>query len=134
MKKSIQAVLFAFVLLLVLLNGCARAAATPSKPPTPLEIDALICQGCSTTASNGLITARFPCTVTAEEKAGGVTTVWAVDYSPDPAQGMSMTIALKKVNEKWELADKVRLQSCLDEKNAYFEAHIQTKEASTPTK
>jgi hypothetical protein len=98
----------------LIISGCELFK---PQPPTPLDIDALVCQGCDTKSSDGIITADFQCTVTAEEKASGVAAVWIVDYQPSPNQNLNMTIALKKVNGKWELADDARLQSCLDEKN-----------------
>ena len=119
--------------MIVLLTACQPATPKYDPPPSTTEIDALIFNKNDVTSSNGMINAYFYCTVTAEEKASGVTTIWSADYVPDSSQNISMTIVLKKVNGKWELADKARLQSCFDEKNTQSMEKL-TEEASTPSK
>jgi hypothetical protein len=57
----------------------------------------------------------------------------AVDYSPDPNLNISMTLSLKKINGKWQLADDARTQSCIDEKIAR-EYKRMTEEAASNSK
>jgi hypothetical protein len=83
-----------------------------------LEIQALVCDGCDATSSNGSILGYFQCTVTAEEKSNGITEVWAVTYDPDSSGAVSMNVGVKKIDGKWEKTDENRFNCCLDERNA----------------
>ncbi len=67
------------------------------KPPTTREINALYGE------PNGVITNRFQCTVSSEEKSSGITQVWAIAYYPEPGGDSMNAFAIVKIHGEWQI-------------------------------
>jgi hypothetical protein len=127
-KTSIGYFILTLVLLTISLSACTTAvmpantpvpsATIPPQPPTALEIQALVCNGCDPTISKGMIVGIYQCTVTTNEKSSGITDVYAVTYDPDSTGAAFMNVGVKKINGTWETTDKNRFNCCMDERNS----------------